>query len=416
MTRTIPPFALALALFALPSLLIPPPMEAQSGVRARDLGIPLDGVPGPLNAITDIPGVEVGQVTLVRGEGPRVRGEGPVRTGVTAVLPRGRLDLDPVFAGWFNLNGNGEMTGTAWVEDSGFLTGPFLITNTFSLGTVRDAAIEWQMARAPGYYLGLPVVAETSDAILNDRAGFHVTKEHAFEALDQARPGPVAEGGVGGGTGTICHGFKAGIGTASRVVTAAGSSYTVGVLVQCNYGARDLLTVAGIPVGRYIHDLMPCHAEGPVSELTYPRCDGNEADRAAGPGPDDEPGGSIIILAATDAPLLPHQLSRVARRAAMGLARVGSIAANGSGDLVLAFSTGNPGAWARGETGPVEMLPNGSLNPIFEATIQATEEAILNSLIAAETMVGADRIRVHALPHDRLREILRQYNRLDPTP
>jgi N-acyl-D-amino-acid deacylase len=404
-------------------------LEAQGTTRARDLGVVFDGAPGTLNAITDVPGVEVGQVTLVEGEGPRVQGEGPIRTGVTAVLPRGRGDLDPVFAGWFNLNGNGEITGTAWVDDSGFLTGPFMLTNTFSLGTVRDAVIEWQMTHAPDYYLGLPVVGETSDRLLNDRSGFHVTRQHAFQALDQARGGPVEEGGVGGGTGTMCHGFKAGIGTSSRVFTVGGESYTVGVLVQCNYGARELLTVSGVPVGRYIRDLTPCHdTDGPITDQVYPRCselergDGNEAasrpqapDRPAPPtnvGGDEEPGGSIIILVATDAPLLPHQLSRVARRAGMGLARLGSIAANASGDLFLAFSTGNEGAWGRSNRGSVEALPNGWLNPVFEATIQATEEAILNSLIAAETMVGADHIKAYALPHDRLREVLARYNRL----
>lgn len=410
-------------------------LEAQEGTRARDLGVSLDGTPGPWNAITDVPGVEVGHVTLMEGEGLRIQGEGPIRTGVTAVIPRGRENLDPVFAGWFNLNGNGEMTGTAWIDDSGFLTGPVLVTNTFSLGTVRDAVIEWQMTRAPDYYLGLPVVAETSDRLLNDRSGFHITREHAFEALDGAGTGPVAEGSVGGGTGTICHGFKSGIGTSSRQVTLGGEVYTVGVLVQCNYGARELLTVSGVPVGTHIQDLRPCHdTDGPITDPVYPRCsevapqDPGGLDsaglsrpwsRPAPPtnvGGDEEPGGSIIILMATDAPLLPHQLNRLARRGGMGLARLGSIAANASGDLVLAFSSANAGAWGRSEPGSVEVLPNGWLNPIFEAAIQATEEAILNSLTSAETMVGADYIRVHALPHERLREILARYNRLATEP
>jgi D-aminopeptidase len=421
-----------LALAVLAWSAAPPSLAPQETTRARDLGVVLGGETGPFNAITDVPGVEVGQVTLIEGDGRRIRGRGPIRTGVTAVLPRGRDNLDPVFAGWFNLNGNGEMTGTAWIEDSGFLTGPFLLTNTFSLGTVRDAAIEWQMENAPEYYLGLPVVAETSDRLLNDRAGFHITKDHAFQALDAARSGVVEEGAVGGGTGTICHGFKAGIGTSSRMVSVGEDSYTVGVLVQCNYGARSLLTVTGVPVGRYIQDLLPCHdTDGPVEEPVLPRCSELDETTAlprgasggappSGPGSwevgnaDEDPGGSIIILVATDAPLLPHQLSRVARRAGMGLARTGSIAANASGDLVLAFSTGSPGAWGRDEPGPVEMLPNVSLNPVFEATIQATEEAILNSLVSAETMVGADYIRVHALPHGRLQEILAGYGRLDP--
>lgn len=390
-------------------------VDGQSEVRARDLGIPLEGTPGPLNAITDVEGVEVGHVTLIEGEGIRVRGEGPIRTGVTAILPRGPANLDPVFAGWFNINGNGELTGTAWVEDSGFLTGPLMLTNTFSVGVVRDAVIEWQEDHAPDYYLGLPVVGETSDRLLNDRSGFHVTREHAFEAIENARPGPVPEGAVGAGTGTICHRFKAGIGTASRRLPAEAGGYTVGVLVQCNYGARELLRVAGVPVGRYIADLTPCHdTTGEIADPVFPRCpevEGGSA-RARDAGEVAEPGGSIIIVVATDAPLLPHQLDRVARRTAMGLARVGSIASNASGDLSLAFSTANPGTWGAGEATRPQMLPNGSLNPVFEATIQATEEAILNSLVAAETMVGADHIKVHALPHDRLQEILTRYNRL----
>jgi len=440
MPRSLPRSLSSPLLWGLPVLLLVTapwavPLDAQGSTRARDLGIVLDGTPGALNAITDVPGLEVGQVTLIKGEGLRVQGQGPIRTGVTAVLPRGRHNLEPVFASWFNLNGNGEMTGTAWIDDSGFMTGPFMITNTFSLGTVRDAVIEWQMTHAPNHYLGLPVVAETSDRLLNDRSGFHVTREHAFQALDRAAAGPVAEGGVGGGTGTLCHGFKAGIGTSSRTVMLGGDSYTVGVLVQCNYGARELLTVSGVPVGRYIQDLEPCHdTDGPISEPVLPRCadvetppSGEPGGRRSAPeslrpaplthvGGDEEPGGSIIILVATDAPLLPHQLSRVARRGGMGLARLGSIAANASGDLVLSFSTANEGAWSRSGAGSVDVVPNGWLNPIFEATIQATEEAILNSLIAAETMVGADHIKAHALPHDRLREILNRYNRLTPDP
>jgi len=389
-------------------------IDAQSGVRARDLGIPLDGTPGTYNAITDVKGVEVGHTTLVAGEGRRVRGEGPIRTGVTAILPRGRADLHPVFAGWFNLNGNGEITGTKWIEDSGFLTGPVMLTNTFSVGTVRDAVIEWQMEHAPDFYLGLPVVGETSDRLLNDRAGFHVRAEHAYQALASAQSGPVAEGGVGAGTGTICHGFKAGIGTASRVVQFETGVYAVGVLVQCNYGARRLLQVAGVPAGKHFTDLLPCHdTDQAVTEEVFSRCVDAAGAAEMLPGDGTDPGGSIIIVIATDAPLLPHQLNRVARRASLGLAHMGSIAGNTSGDLFLAFSTGNRGAWSAGETTAVEMLPNATLNPIFEATIQATTEAILNSLIGAETMVGADWIRVHALPHERLAEILARYNRLN---
>ncbi len=387
------------------------PAMAGAQQRARDLGVPLAGEPGRYNAITDVPGVEVGHVTLISGEGRLIRGQGPVRTGVTAILPRGRANLDPVFAGWFNLNGNGEMTGTAWMEDSGFLTGPVMLTNTFSVGTVRDATIAWQIENAPDYYLALPVVAETSDRLLNDRGGFHVTAEHAVQSLAAARGGPVEEGAVGAGTGTICHQFKAGIGTASRQIRAGGEAYSVGVLVQCNYGERRLLQVAGIPVGLALTDLLPCYeTEGPLPGSAFPRCD----DETGEEGP--EPGGSIIIVVATDAPLLPHQLRRVAVRASLGLARLGSIAGNSSGDIFLAFSTANPGASGGGAVRPLEMLPNEALNPIFEATVQATEEAILNSMIAAETMVGADFLKVSALPHDRLRELLRRHNRLEAAP
>jgi D-aminopeptidase len=428
------PTPAAAAAFACVLLAAAEPIAAQTGVRARDLGVPFDGTPGRHNAITDVAGVEVGHVTLRSGDGRRVRGVGPIRTGVTAILPRGRADLDPVFAAWFNLNGNGEITGTAWIEDSGFLNGPLMLTNTFSVGTVRDAVIAWQMDHAPDHYLGLPVVGETSDAVLNDRAGFHVRAEHAHQAIASAAGGPVAEGAVGAGTGTICHQFKAGIGTASRTLAAEAGGYTVGVLVQCNYGARRLLQVAGVPVGRYLDDLMPCHdtAEA-IPNPRFQRCAGagesgagsanaaGDDAAAARPLPGSErlaeadPGGSIIIVVATDAPLLPHQLHRVARRAGMGLALMGSIAGNSSGDLFLAFSTANPGAAAAGAATatPLGMLPNGWLDPIFEATVQATEEAILNSMIAAETVVGADFIRVHALPHDRLQQILRRYNRLD---
>ncbi len=414
----------------------------QSELRARDLGVPLVGTPGPFNAITDVEGLEVGHLTLVEGEGVRVRGEGPIRTGVTAILPRGKENLDPVFAAWHNINGNGEITGTAWIEDSGFLNGPMMLTNTFSVGVVRDAVIKWQEENAPDHYLGLPVVGETSDRLLNDRSGFHVTGDHAVQAISNARSGPMEQGGVGAGTGTICHQFKGGIGSASRVLSEAEGGYTVGVLVQCNYGSRHHLQVAGAPVGSYLTDtLMPCHdTDGSITDQEFDRCGPAESaiqgglDGADAPGADvaspdpapwpsllaqqasrdePDPGGSIIIVVATDAPLLPHQLHRVARRTAMGLARLGGIASNASGDLAVAFSTANPGAAASGEVQGVEMLPNGALNPIFEATIQATEESILNALVAAETMVGADHIKVHALPHDRLREILERYNRME---
>lgn len=378
------------------ALLLSQAAFAQNRPRARDLGVPFDGAPGPLNAITDVKGVEVGHSTILSGAGKLEVGVGPVRTGVTSVLPRGKNSSDLVFAGWFSLNGNGEMTGTTWVEESGFLEGPVMITNTHSVGTVRDAVIAWRIkhgkADAEGFWWSLPVVAETWDGYLNDINGFHVKEKHAFEALDRASGGPVVEGSIGGGTGMICHEFKGGIGTASRKLAEKAGGYTVGVLVQCNYGLRGQLRVAGVPVGREI----------PENTL-----------RASTPQnlPADEVG-SIIIVVATDAPLVAHQLKRLARRAAMGLARNGSVAGNGSGDIFIAFSTANPGAAA--PAGPVQltMLPNDRMGPLFEATIQATEEAIINAMVAAQTMTGADNRKVMALPHDRLRQILQKYNRL----
>lgn len=372
-----------------------PTLQAQ--VRARDLGVPFEGTPGPLNAITDVAGVLVGHTTIIRGAGALHVGQGPVRTGVTAILPRGR-SADPVFAGWYALNGNGEMTGTTWVEESGFLEGPVMITNTHSVGIVRDAVIEWQRdhrlidSLAPGTWWSLPVVAETWDGTLNDINGFHVRKEHVFQALDAAAAGRVAEGNVGGGTGMICHQFKGGIGTASRVV----GDYTIGVLVQCNYGSRATLRIAGVPVGREIADLMP----------EYGRRDEGESD--------DPPAalGSIIVVVATDAPLVAHQLKRLARRVPMGIGRVGGYASNGSGDIFIAFSTANPGAARRRDLRFITMLPNDRLSPLFEATVQATEEAIVNALVAAQTMTGIDGNTVFALPHERLQTILRAYNRL----
>ncbi len=365
--------------------------------RARDIGIPLDGNPGPFNAITDVSGVTVGHTTLISGNGKLVVGKGPVRTGVTAILPRGHA-YDPVFAGWFSLNGNGEMTGTAWVEESGFLEGPILITNTHSVGVVRDAVIEWQYKNKfffglPGEqdaFWGLPVVAETYDGNLNDINGFHVSKEDAFAALDNATGGKVAEGSVGGGTGMICHDFKGGIGTASRVVSGS-AEYTVGVLLQANYGARKDLTVAGVAVGKEIPDLMP--EWDPVK---------NNRDQ-----------GSIIIIVATDAPLLPHQLKRLARRVPMGLARMGSYASNSSGDIFLAFSTANPGAAKRDTMPSLEMIPNDQLSPFFEATVQATEEAILNALLAGQDMTGKNNTKVYGLPGQRLVSILKKHNRIE---
>ena len=358
--------------------------------RARDLGVPFDGKPGPLNAITDVKGVEVGHTTLISGEGALKVGTGPVRTGVTAVLPRGKDSKDQVFAGWFTLNGNGEMTGTTWVEESGFLEGPVMITNTHSVGVVRDAVIAWRVQHgAPdedSYWWSLPVVAETWDGYLNDVNGFHVKPEHVFHALDSAYSGAVEEGSVGGGTGMVCNEFKGGIGTASRVLNTKHGGYTVGVLVQCNYGRREQLRIAGVPVGREIQE---------------------QRTRK------DEDIGSIIVVVATDAPLIPTQLKRLAKRVSLGLGRNGSYSGDGSGDIFIAFSTANPGAAASKGLPHLTMLPNGQLDPLFLATVQATEEAVINAMIAAETMTGINNRTVIALPHDRLREVLRKYNRLE---
>ena len=361
---------------------------AQTRPRARDLGVPFDGKPGPLNAITDVQEVEVGHTTLISGDVASPPGTGPVRTGVTAILPRGKESSDPVFAGWFTENGNGEMTGTTWLEESGFLEGPVMITNTHSVGIVRDAVIAWRLKHhgtdKSGYSWSLPVVAETWDGYLNDINGFHVKAEDAFHALDTAHGGPVDEGNVGGGTGMICHEFKGGIGTASRILDAKYGGYTVGVLVQCNYGQRDQLRIAGVPVGREI----------------------------AGPKVWDDDVGSIIVVVATDAPLIPTQLKRVAKRVTLGLGRNGSYSGDGSGDIFIAFSTANAGAASSIGVRPISMLPNDQLNPIFLATVQATEEAVVNAMIAAETMTGSMGHTVNALPHDRLRELLKSYNRL----
>jgi L-aminopeptidase/D-esterase-like protein len=363
--------------------------------RARDLGIPFDGTPGPLNAITDVAGVTVGHTTLISGSGKLQVGHGPVRTGVTAVLPRGKDSMsNPVFAGWFAQNGNGEMTGTTWVEESGFLEGPVMITNTHSVGVVRDAVIQWRVAHAgadaSGFYWSLPVVAETWDGWLNDINGFHVKPEHAIHAIDVARSGAVEEGSVGGGTGMICNGYKGGIGTSSRHLEPKQGGYTIGVLVQCNYGTRDNLRIAGIPVGREI----------PAPE-PYAFMPSDVAER-----------GSIIVVVATDAPLLAHQLKRIARRVTLGVGRNGSISGNDSGDIFIAFSTANAGAGAASSVADLKMLPNDSLDPLFRATVEATEEAIVNAMIAAQDMTGADNHHVIALPHAALRVILKKYGRL----
>ncbi len=366
-------------------------------LRARDLGVPFDGTPGPLNAITDVAGVTVGHTTLISGSGKLQVGHGPVRTGVTAVLPRGRDSLsNPVFAGWFSQNGNGEMTGTTWVEESGFLEGPVMITNTHSVGVVRDAVIQWRVAHgsadATGFYWSLPVVAETWDGWLNDINGFHVRPEHALHALDTAHAGSVEEGSVGGGTGMICNGYKGGIGSSSRRLSIKDGGYLVGVLVQCNYGTRENLRIAGIPVGREIPAPEP-YAMMPAEAVEH---------------------GSIVVVAATDAPLLAHQLKRLARRVTLGLGRNGSISGNGSGDIFIAFSTANSGAAATAAVVDLKMLPNDSLDPLFRATVEATEEAIVNAMVGAQDMTGADHHRVIALPHAPLREVLQKYGRLAP--
>jgi D-aminopeptidase len=363
--------------------------------RARDLGIPFDGLPGPLNAITDVSGVTVGHTTLISGEGKLQIGKGPVRTGVTAVLPRGKDSMnEPVFAGWWSLNGNGEMTGTTWVEESGFLEGPVMITNTHSVGVVRDAVIQWRVQHGQpdpaGYWWSLPVVAETWDGWLNDINGFHVKPEHAFHAIDSATPGQVQEGAVGGGTGMVCNGYKGGIGTSSRKLSEKDGGYTVGVLVQCNYGSRQNLRIAGIPVGREI-----------PAEEPYAFVPSDVADR-----------GSIIVVIATDAPLVSHQLKRLARRVSLGLGRNGSISGNGSGDIFIAFSVANCGAAATDHVVDLKMLPNDKLDPVFAATVQAIEEAIINAMVAAETMTGIENHKVVALPHEQLRAVLKKYNRL----
>ncbi len=394
---------MALALLVVACVLAAGSSHAQRPERGRDLGIPFEGTTGPLNAITDVGGVEVGHRTLVAGSGKLVVGKGPVRTGVTAVFPRGKDSDDPVFAGWFTMNGNGEMTGTTWVEESGFLWGPVMITNTHSVGVVRDAVIEWVVRRGRMLHdeWSLPVVAETWDGGLNDINGFHVTKQDAWAAMDSARGGPVAEGSVGGGTGMICNQFKGGIGTASRRLDPPDGGYTVGVLVQCNYGRRSYLRIAGVPVGQEISELVPCRAP----------CGGPRSGVAAAI-PSDL--GSIIIVVATDAPLLPHQLKRVARRAALGVGRLGGVASNSSGDIFIAFSTANPRASRDSGLAQVSMAANDRITPLFEATVQATEEAIVNAMLAARTMTGADDLTVYALPHDRLRDVLKRYNRLKP--
>jgi len=394
-------FALVIAASAREPIKSPPPPRTQANVvRARDLGIPFEGTPGKFNSITDVSGVEVGYTTLISGEGKLEVGKGPVRTGVTAIIPRGHDSLnDPAYAGYFSLNGNGEMTGTAWLEESGFLEGPIIITNTHSVGVARDAVIAWRIKHgAPdttGYWWSLPGVAETWDGWLNDINGFHVKPEDVWHALDTAHGGAIDEGSVGGGTGMICYEFKGGNGTASRVVSVAvaggadpagqkvSRAYTVGVFLQANFGRRPQLIIAGVPVGKEI--------PGEVYK---------------------KESGSCIAVVATDAPLLPNQLKRLARRVSLGLARTGTISGNGSGDLFIAFSTANPNAANSDQvTHNVQTVPNDLMDPLFAGVVQATEEAVVNALVDNQSMTGRDNHRVEALPHDRLREILKRVHR-----
>lgn len=366
-------------------------------IRARDLGIPFKGETGPWNAITDVTGVAVGHLTLKTGEGPLLRGQGPVRTGVSAILPRGR-QFAPCFSAWYALNGNGELTGTTWIEESGFLETPIMLTNTHSVGVVRDAVIKWQLKN--DHYLALkhedfwslPVVGETYDGVLNDINGFHVTQDHTFQALDKAKSGPVEEGSVGGGTGMITHDYKGGVGTSSRsVLLGNGSKYNVGVYVQSNYGIRQHLTIAGVPVGLELTDQMPSYYNQEPRDET----------------------GSIIVIVATDAPLLPHQLKRMAARVPGGLSRVGGHGANTSGDIFLAFSTANKNAFNRKTSQQVTMLPNDLISKLFDGVVFATEEAIVNAMVAADTMTGINGETVYRLPHSVLQAVLKKYNRLE---
>jgi L-aminopeptidase/D-esterase-like protein len=363
--------------------------------RARDIGIPFNGITGKFNAITDVKGVEVGYSTIISGQGKNIRGKGPVRTGVTAILPRGRNN-NPVFANWYSLNGNGEMTGTTWITESGFLETPIMITNTNSVGVVRDAVLKWFVKSnwyKEDYWYTYPVVAETYDGDMNDIYGFHVKESNAYEALNSAKTGYIKEGNVGGGTGMMCLGFKGGTGTSSRVVRIKDSNYTVGVLVQSNFGSKRNLTIAGVPIGKELKDTMNYEIKAP-------------------PAYRDEGSGSIIVVVATDAPLLPHQLKRIAARVPLGIGIVGGFGSNGSGDIFITFSTANPTAFQRKEFTKLDGMPNDLINPLFEATVQAVEEAIINAMIAAETMVGINGNKAYGLPHNLVIDLLRKYNRI----
>lgn len=363
--------------------------------RARDIGIPFEGVPGKNNAITDVSGVEVGYSTIITGQGKNSLGKGPVRTGVTAILPRGRNN-NPVYANWYTLNGNGEMTGTTWVTESGFLETPIMITNTNSVGVVRDAVLKWFVDKhwyKEDFWYTYPVVAETYDGFLNDIYGFHVKEENAYEALNTASGGQIKEGNVGGGTGMMCLGFKGGTGTASRVFKIKEATYTLGVLVQSNFGAKRNLTIAGVPVGQELKDT-----------LNY--------ELKAAPSYRKEGDGSIIVVVATDAPLLPHQLKRISARVAIGVGKVGGRGENGSGDIFIAFSTANANSFNREETKQVEQISNDQINPLFDATVEAVEEAIINAMVAADTMEGINGNKAYGLPHKKVLSILKKYNRI----
>jgi len=391
---------LAVALVAAGALVCLPALAAP---RARDLGVPFDGTPGPQDAITDVAGVEVGHATIVRGDGPLEVGRGPVRTGVTVIFPLGRNATQAVAAGYYALNGTGEMTGAILIDEHGLLYGPVALTNTLAVGTVSQAIVAWSLEHVTDpddlYERTLPTVAETWDGPLNDIYGFHVKPEHVFAALDSAASGPVAEGNVGGGTGMQVYGLKGGIGTASRVLPPQDGGWRVGVLVQANHGELEQLLVAGVPVGREL--ARERERERDAAALLPP------ARRGPRTG-----SGSIIIVVATDAPLAPTHLKRIARRASLGLARTGSTAHNGSGDIILAFTTRNRARAGEKAVTSWEIVPSAHFDPLFEATVQATEEAVINAMVAARTMTGADGITVPALPHERMREILREHRRL----
>ena len=402
----------------------PAPPSAEP--RARDLGVPFDGTPGRFNAITDVAGVEVGFKTLISGEGRLVIGKGPVRTGVTAIFPRGKAGTKSVFAGYFAGNGNGDMTGTHWIEESGLLETPILITNTGSVGVVRDAAVAWLVRHEHYGKFWYPVAAETADWPLNDIRGQHVAPQDAWDALDSAASGPLLEGNVGGGTGMVCNGFKGGTGTSSRILEAKDGGYTVGVLAQCNYGRRELLRVAGIPVAREMTVQPRCvetALDPPARDWDgsiAPVCNAKMAAMSDDIQQSDH--GSIIVIVATDAPLTPDQLKRLARRVSVGLGRIGAIESDGSGDIFLAFSTANAGADEGNSAEPPYTSPNASvervqswkLNPLFAGVVQATEESVINALVAAKTMTGADYWVIPALPHDQLQEILRKHGMMKP--